>query len=133
MNRILMITVIFLLACTAVYSQQAAQGGSNPPTSNQTKQNAQQYLDQAKSNLEEFLSVLADLKDRNGSNRDAYTFNRLKRDIDFLETNIRSEEGKIKASLDRGTKVNTEVIGRYENFIKQHQEKVEELENFVSN
>ena len=133
MKRILFITAVLLITGTIIYAQQQAQqGGSTIPTSNQTKQNAQQYLDQAKSNNSEFLSMLDDLKARNGSNKDSYTFNRLKSEIERIEATITSEEKSIKASLDRGTKVNTEVMDRIENFINQHSAKLQELEEFVS-
>ena len=129
MKRILLIAVVLLMVGIAVYAQ---QGGAEPPTSSQTKQNAQQYLNQAKSNLKEFEDTLADLKDRNGSNKDSYTFNRLKNEIDRIEATISSEEKSVRGSLDRGTKVNSQVIDRIENFINQHREKVDELEAFVS-
>jgi len=76
--------------------------------------------------------MLSDLKDRNGSNRDSYTFNRLRNEIERIEVTINSEERSIRASLDRGTKVNTEVMDRIEKFINQHTAKIEELDRFVS-
>ena len=126
MKRILFTTVLFLVAGTLIFAQQA-----DNPTSAQTRQNAQQFLGQARNNLSQFESVLADLKDRNGSNRASYTFNRLRREIERLETHISSEQDSIRASLDRGTRVNTEVMGRVENFINQHRAKLEELEDFI--
>ena len=129
MKRILLVAVVLLVVGTVVSAQ---QGGAEPPTRSQTKQNAQEYLKQAKDNAQEFEDTLADLKERNGSNKDSYTFNRLKSDIDRIEAMINSEEKSIRGSLDRGTKVNSEVIGRIENFINQHREKVDELEAFVS-
>ena len=129
MKRIFL-AIVFLAAGIAVYAQQ--QGGSNIPTSAQTKQSAQQFLNQAKTNSQGFESTLADLKARNGSNSDLATFNRLKSEIESLEERINTEEKSIRGSLDRGTKVNSEVMNRYENFINQHKAKMEELDTFVS-
>ena len=129
MKRIFLITVLFVMAATVMYAQQAA---SDRPTSSQTKQNAKDYLNQAQQNAKGYEETLADLKDRNGSNKDSYTFNRLKGEIDRIEATINSEEKSIRASLDRGTKVTSEVINRIESFINQHKEKVAELEAFVS-
>jgi peptidoglycan hydrolase CwlO-like protein len=130
MKRILLISVvIFIMAGTMAFAQQTQQN----PTSAQTRQSAQQYLTQSKSNNSDFQSTLDDLKARNGSNRDASAFARLKSEIDRIEVTINSEEKSIRASLDKGTKVNSEVMNRYENFINQHSAKVAELESFVSN
>jgi len=130
MKKILLAAIVFLAIGIMVYAQQGSP--ANPP-SNQTKQAAQQYYNQAKSNNDTFQETLADLKELNGSNRDAYTFNRIKREIERIESTINSEERSIRASLDRGTKVNTEVMNRYENFIIQHTAKMEELEDFLRN
>lgn len=130
MKRSFLITVLLLLTSFAVFAQQAATAN---PSSSQTKQNAQQYLNQAKSNSQQYESALQDLKARNMSNKDSYTFNRLKSDIDKLETSINTEQKSIGAILDRGTKVTTEVMDRIERMIGQHKAKVNELETFVSN
>ena len=131
MKRILLTIAVFLIAGTLVYAQQKSSS-SQTQGSNQTKQNAQKLLDESKSNNSEFQDTLADLKDRNGSNKDAYTYQRLKSEIARIENTINTEEKSIRASLDRGTKVNSEVIGRIENFINQHSAKIQELEEFVS-
>ena len=130
MKRILLVAVVLLMVGTVVSAQ---QGGAEPPTSSQTKQSAQQFLNQVKTNHKEYEDTLEDLKARNGSNKDAYTFNRLKGEIERIEATINSEQKAIRSSLDRGTKVNTEVMGRIENFIIQHKEKMDELDAFVSN
>lgn len=130
MKRMFFITVFLLSAGFAVFAQQAAAAN---PSSSQTKQNAQQYLNQAKSNAQQYESTLQDLKARNLSNKDAYTFNRLKGEIDKLESSIDSEEKSISTILDRGTKVTTEVMDRIERMIGQHKAKVDELDKFISN
>ena len=129
MKRILLITVLLVMAATVMYAQQA---NSERPTSQQTKQEAKQYLDQAQQNAKGYEDTLADLKTRNGSNKDSYTFNRLKNEIDRIEATINSEEKSIRSSLDKGTKVNKEVMDRIERFVGQHKEKVDELDAFVS-
>ena len=133
MKRILLATIVLLAIGVMAYAQQSQQGTSGNPPSNQTKQNAKQYLDQAKKRNSEFQDTLAELKELNGSNRDAYTFNRLKKEIEYIESTINAEDKSIRASLDKGTKVNSEVINRIESFINQHTAKMEELEDFVNN
>jgi len=130
MKRILLTALVFLTIGIMAYAQQRASGNS---ASNQIKQNAQQYLNQAQSNNSEFQATLDDLKDRNGNNRDAYTFNRLKTQIERIEATINAEQKSISSSLDKGSKVNTEVMNRIENFINQHSEKIQELEEFIAN
>ena len=129
MKRILLTTVLLLIVGVFMYAQ---QGGSEPPQSAQTKQTAQQYLSQAKSNSSQFESTLADLKARNTSNKDAYNFNRLRNEIDRLESTINSEQKSMRANLDRGIRVNSDAMNRIENFINQHKAKIAELEYFVS-
>ena len=129
MKKILLTAIVLLAIGIMAYAQQGASGNAS---SNQIKQNAQQFLNQAKSNNSDFQSNLADLKDRNGSNRDSYIFSRLKTEIEHIEATINSEQRSISTSLDKGTKVNSEVINRIENFINQHSAKLQELEDFVS-
>ena len=132
MKKILLAAIVLLAIGVMAYSQQSQQRSSGSSGSNQTKQNAQKLLDESKSNNSEFQDTLEELKELNGSNRDSYTYNRLKREIEYIEATIVSEEKSIRASLDKGTKVNSEVIGRIESFINQHTAKIEELEDFVN-
>ena len=130
MKRILLALVILLVAASFVYAQQ--QGASSPPTTTQTKQNAQQYLTQAQANGSEYVSTLDDLRTRNRSNLDAITFNRLKAEIDRLESLIETEEARLGASLDKGNKVGSDTITRIQQMIDQHKAKTEELQAFIS-
>ena len=129
MKRFLCV-VLFVGSIVAVYAQQSSTGDSSPPTSAQTKQNAQQYVNQAKSNLSQFESTQAALNASNTSNRDTATYNRLKGEIEKLEASINTEQGKIKASLDSNTKVNPELFERVDRLIEAHKRKVAELEAF---
>ena len=128
MKRVLFVVVVFLLA-GAIYAQQS---GAGLPSSSQTRQKAQQYSTQAKSNSSKFESDLADLNARNSGNKDLDTFNRLKAEIDQLETRINSEQIKIKASLDTGKKAPQASLDRIDRLIKQHQEKIAELDAFIA-
>ena len=132
MKRILLATLILLLAGMTVYAQQAAQGGTNLPSSSQTKQNAQQYLTQAKTNGSQFTSALSDLNARNLSNKDLITFNQLKTEIDRLEALINTEQARIGGNLDSGHKVDAELLNRIQRLIDQHKAKMDELEAFIS-
>ena len=129
MKRILLTFVILLVAGSFVYSQQAA---SSPPSSAQTKQAAQQYLSQARTNSQQSEALLNDLRARNTSNKDAATFNRLRSEIDRLEDMIKKEETQMGVSLDRGTKVSAESLDRIQRLLDQHKAKMAELESFIS-
>ena len=130
MKRLLLTAVILLAAASFVNAQQ--QGAASPPTSNQTIQAARQYLTQARANGAEYEAALNDLIARNRSNLDAITFNRLRNEIDRLESVIASEEAQLGASLDRGNKVSAEAINRIQRMIDQHTLKTQELEDFIS-
>ena len=124
MKRFLWTSVILILAGTMVYAQQ--------PTSQQTKQEAQQFLNQGKSNSSQYDSDLANLTAMNTSNRDAANFNQLRAEIDRLDSQITTERERIKSNLDKGSKVSIEVLERYERLIDLHKAKLAELESFVS-
>jgi len=129
MKRVLLAVVVFILA-GALYAQQASTGSI--PNSSQTKQTAQQFSSQAKNNSSQFETGLADLTARNTSNKDLETFNRIKREIDDLESKINEEQIKIRSSLDRGQMTTQKVLDRLDRMIKQHKEKIAELDSFVS-
>ena len=129
MKRILLVAVIFFLV-GAIYAQQAGTGAL--PSSSQTKQNAQQYSTQAKSNSSQFESAFADINARNMSNKDLDTFNRIKAEIDQLESRITAEQAKVRASLDTGARAPKASIERIDRLIKQHHAKIEELDAFIS-
>ncbi|MCL2243818.1 MAG: DASH complex subunit SPC34 [Treponema sp.] len=129
MKRILMVAVIFLLV-GVLYAQQSGAGAL--PNSAQTRQTAQQYSTQAKSNSSQFETDLETLNARNVSNKDLETFNRLKAEIDQLESRINAEKAKVQANLDTGAKAPKASLERIDRLIKQHQAKIEELDAFIS-
>ena len=125
MKRILLAVVILLAAGIFAYAQQ--------PTSNQTKQAAQQFLTESRANESQFETTLNDLIARNRNNLDAITFNQLKAEIDRLSALIDSEETRAGHSLDRGARVSSELMNRIQRLLDQHKSKTAELESFIAN
>jgi uncharacterized protein involved in exopolysaccharide biosynthesis len=128
-KRISLVTIILLVISMAAFAQQA---GGGPPQTAETMSSAQQTLNQAKTNSSQFESTLADLKARNTSNLNADTYNRLKNEIEQLELQINTEQTRIRARLDRGTKVNPAMFDRVQRLIDQHKAKLAELESFTT-
>ena len=128
MKKILLVTVIFLVAGTIAYAQQSQQ----LPSSAEVKQDAQQYLNQARANTDEIEGILANLRARNSGNRDIDVFNRLKAEIEHLESRIKEEEVRIGARLDQGINVSSDMLNRIERMINQHKAKQAELEAFIA-
>jgi hypothetical protein len=132
MKRVFFAIAIFLTAGILVFAQQTgSQGTSNRPTSAQTKENANQFLNQGRTNSTEFDAVLADLNARNRANSDSRNFIKLRTDIENLESAIRSEENKIGASLEKGLQIRQETLDRVSSLIEQHKAKLAELEAFA--
>ena len=127
MKRIFLATIILLVVSLAVFAQQAG-----PPQSAQIKQSAQQTLSQGRTNSTQFEAMLNDLKLRNTSNSDADIYGRLKSEIEQIEAQINLEETRIRATLDRGSKVNSALLDRVQRLIDQHKAKLSELERFTS-
>ena len=119
-----MAIVILVAAGTITYAQQVAAP---------TKQDMQTYLNQAKQNASQYEKDLSDIKSRNSSSGDVNTYNRIKGEIDRLESRINTEKTNIKAVNDKGNKVNTAILNNLEQMINQHKDKVAELETFLSN
>ena len=128
MKRISLIAVILLVISVAVFAQQA--GG--PPQTAETMQNAQQTLSQGRTNSSQFESTLNDLLTRNTSNSNADIYNKLKNEIEQLEFQINLEQTRIRARLDKGTKVNPAMFDRVQRLIDQHKAKLAELEKFTA-
>ena len=123
MKRISLITIILLVVSMAVFAQQ-----SEPPQSDETRQEAMQTLNQGRTNSSQFESMLADLRARNTSNTDRDAYIRLRSEIDQLESQINLEETRIRATLNQGNKVNSAVFDRIQRLIDQHKTKLSELE-----
>jgi len=132
MKRIFLV-VVLLVTGIAVFAQQAnTQRTTNRPTSQQTKDSAKQYLEQAKSSASKYDSVQADLNARNVSNDDERHFNQLKAEIERLEATIVAEQNKISSTLEKGIKVSRETLDNVSRLLEKHKEKVAELEAFSS-
>jgi curli biogenesis system outer membrane secretion channel CsgG len=132
MKRVFFAVAIFLAAGILVFAQQTgSQETSSRPTSAQTKENANQFLNQGRTNSSDFDAVLSDLNARNKANVDTKNFNKLKSDIESLEAAIKSEESKISASLERGLQIRQETLDRIGSLIEQHKAKLSELEAFA--
>jgi len=125
MKRIFLAVALVLAVGIAVFAQEI-------PTSAQTKENATQYLNQAKSNSQDFDTLLADLRARNVSNADLLAFNKLKGEIEAIEAQIRAEEKTISNSLNKKVKLTDAAFGKLENLLAQHKAKQEELQQFIS-
>ena len=123
MKRILLTIAILLIAGTMVFAQQR---------NSQNQDEKQKYLDEAKANNSAFQDTIADLKDRNGYSGNSYKFDRLKNEIGRLESTINSESKSINSSLEKGSRVSSEVMNRLERSINQPTKKVEEMENLLS-
>jgi len=130
MKRTLLVTIMLLFAGLILYAQQA--GGSSQPSSAQIKQSAQQTLTQGKTNSSQFGSTLDTLKALNTSNNDAAVYNRLKEQIDQLETRIKKEQTQMQSRLDQGVKVSSVVVDQIQRLIDQYNAKLAELERFAA-
>ena len=127
MKKIFLITLIFLGFAVFVYAQQADR-----PTSAETRQEAQQFLTEARSNSTAFDSTLADFRTRSTSNEDAATFNRLRNEIQSLENLISQQERRISAALRGGSKVSNHDLQQLERMIQNHKSVQAELEAFIA-
>jgi len=127
------VVVLFVGSIVAVYAQQSSSANANSslPSSAQTKQSAQQTVSQAKSNSSQFEASQATLNASNISNRDAATYNRIKGEIDRLETLIKTDQAKMKAALDNNSEVSHELFQRIDRLIDEHKKKIAELEAFI--
>jgi len=129
MKRIFVVVILFT-ACITVFAQQANRT-SNRPTSEQTRENIKQYLEQGKANASQLDAIQADLNARNTGNEDERRFNQLKTEIERLELSIIMEQNKISATLEKGTKVNRETFDKVQRMIDSHKQKLAELETFT--
>jgi len=129
MKRIFVVFILFTV-CITVFAQQAGRT-SNRPTSEQTRENIKQYLEQSKANASQLDAIQADLNARNTGNEDERRFNQLKTEIERLELSIIMEQNKIAATLERGTKVNRETFDKVQRMIDSHKKKLAELEVFT--
>jgi hypothetical protein len=126
------IAIIFAVSTTVIAQQQpGALGATNRPTSSQVRDDANQFLNQSRSNSSQFETNQADLNTRNTANSDSITFERLKNEIEKLESSISEEQTRSATSLNSGTKVNQQSLDRIQRLIDQHSAKVAELDAFT--
>jgi len=130
MKRIFAVVILFMTSIT-VFAQQSNRISSRP-TPEQTRENMKQYLEQVKSKVAQFDSIQADLKDRNAGNDEERRFNKLKTEIEGLETSIRLEQYKISSALEKGITVSKETLDNVEKMLVKHKEKVTELDFITS-
>ena len=135
MKRIIFTAVILIAAGTLVYAQQAKAPASSSQNktsvAEQTRQEAREYLDQAKTNTTEFESTYDDLLDRNGGSDFAAAYRRLKAEIDSLESRIKYEESSIDGSLTKGARISTTVFDHLRQLLDQYKAKTDELEKYI--
>jgi len=125
MKRIFLV-VVLLATGMAVF----AQTRSTRPTSEQTRDNAKQFLEQGKTNATQFDTMQASLNTRNTANDDTRNFNQLRTEIERLEASIVAEQNKISATLEKGLKVGSETLDNVQRLIEKHKQKLSELEKF---
>ena len=130
MKRIFMV-VILLATGIAVFAQQDTKTTSRP-SSQQTRDSAKQYLEQAKNASQKYDAAQADLNARNAGNDDERRFNQLKAEIERLEAAIVAEQNKISNTLEKGIKVSQESLDNVQKMLDKHKQKVAELESFSS-
>jgi len=130
MKRIFVVVILFA-ASIPVFAQQAARISSRP-TSDQTRENIKQYLEQGKSKASQFDSTQADLNARNAGNEEERRFIQLKTEIEGLENSIKAEQYNISGTLMKGSKVSKETLDGVQRMIDKHKEKLAELETLSS-
>jgi peptidoglycan hydrolase CwlO-like protein len=128
MKRIFLIAIILLTIGIGVYAQERA----NNPTPDALRREAQDFLNQARNTETELESTLEEIKARNRTSTEAFTFDRLKNDILRLEARIHAEEQSIKETHDRGYRVSATRIDQIENLINLHKQRLRELEVLIS-
>ena len=132
MKRIFLAVVMLLVISIVVFAQQTtALEATSRPTSNQTKEEAREYLNQGRTFSTQFDTSQAELNARNTSNNDMHTFNRLRTELDRLEAAITQEQNRRAASLEKGLKVDQESIDSIQTLIDQYNTTLAELEAFV--
>jgi len=130
MKRTLLVTIMLLFVGIIVFAQQA--GGSSLPTSTQTKQSAQQVLNDAKTNSTQFESTLSALRTQNLSNNELDTYKKLKAQIEQLEARITREQARVQTALDQGQKIAGSTLDEIQKLIDQYKSAMADMERFIS-
>jgi len=130
MKRIFLVTIMLFFACIIAFAQQT--GSSPQQTSAQIKQDAQQTLNQAKTNSSQFESTLDALKTQISSGGNAATYKRLKGNIDALESKITAAEAHIQSEINMGHTVSAILLTQLQQMIDQHKTAIADLEAFIA-
>jgi len=130
MKRFFVVVILLVAASIAVFAQQGTRTGR--PSSDQTKDNAKQYLEVGKTNAAQFDSMQSSLNARNISNEDARSFNLIRAEIERLEAAITAEQNKISATLEKGIKVSRDTLDNVQRLIDKHKDKLAELEKITN-
>jgi cob(I)alamin adenosyltransferase len=126
MKRGFLIIVVYIMVSIMVYAQAAS-----PPTGSQIRQEAQQYLQQVRTNSSQFDTTLADQATRDIDTKNMNTLNRLRTEIEGLAASITKAQNSIDAELNRGQRANQSTVKRVQQLIDRYKEKMAELEAFV--
>ncbi|MDR1802321.1 MAG: hypothetical protein LBQ94_01830 [Treponema sp.] len=126
MKRFFLTIVVSIMVNIMVYAQTAG-----PLTGSQVRQEAQQYLQQVRTNSTQFDTTLADQTTRDIDNKNLNTLNRLRAEIEGLAASITKAQKSIDAELNRGQRANQETIKRVQLLMDRYKEKMAELEAFV--
>jgi len=126
MKRVFLTIVVFIMVNIVVYAQSASS-----LTGSQIRQEAQQYLQQVRTNSSQFDTTLTDQTTRDIDNKNLNTLNRLKIEIERLASSINTAQKSIDAALNRGQRANQETIKRVQLLIEQYKVKMAELEAFI--
>ena len=126
MKRGFLIIVVYIMVSIMVYAQAAS-----PPTGSQIRQEAQQYLQQVRTNSSQFDTTQADQNTRDIDNKNMNTLNRLRAEIEKLAASINTAQNNIDADLGRGLRANQSTVKRVQQLIDRYKEKMAELEAFV--
>jgi len=122
MKKNLLMVVVLIGLGSVVYAQ----------TSAETRQDAQQFLTQGRANSVQFYAILNELRTRGVANHDAFAFNRLRTEIEHLETQITSEENRLRVTLARGVNTSAILFDRIDALITRHSNTLDELQDFIA-
>jgi len=126
MKRGFLTIVVFIMVSIIVYAQ-----ATSPLTGSQIRQEAQQYLQQVRTNSSQFDTTQADQNTRDIDNKNMNTLNRLRTEIERLADSINAAQNSIDADLNRGQRANQSTVKRVQLLIDKYKEKMAELEAFV--
>ncbi|MCL2192527.1 MAG: hypothetical protein FWB78_03920 [Treponema sp.] len=124
MKRVLLAVGVFFVVGVVAHAQILSSA--------EIRQNAQQQLNQSRTNSTQFEEILADLTARNMSNTDAVAFSQLRSEIERLEASITTEQARIRNALDSGTRVSPEMFNRVQRLMDRHAARLAELEAFIA-